>query len=122
MYGLDNINDWVEDLASKSNIAKLRTYAMVLREQERMQAEQKILSRPRWKNNGRCCYSAQIISEDIAIITEMQGGMVIGYYASVGEYDSCYRFMDFDEALLCAISIKHTGEENATAYMAKLLK
>jgi hypothetical protein len=122
MYSLENINDWVSDLATKSNITKFRTYAMVLREQERMQAESAILSRPRWKNNGRCCYSAQIIFEDMAIITEMQGGAVVGYYASVGDYDSCYRFMEFDEALLCALSIKYTGDENATGYMAKLLK
>lgn len=43
------------------------------------------------------------------------------YGAIVGDYISAHRYYDFRAALLCALSIKSTGSEDATEFLCKLI-
>ena len=44
-----------------------------------------------------------------------------GYFAYVDDMASYHRWATFEQALLCAVSIKLTGREDATEWMWKLV-
>ena len=62
-----------------------------------------------------------MISDDIAVVAEMEKGKLTGYYAHVNGKKSHYLWPTFEQALLCAVSIKLTGCEDATEWMWKLV-
>lgn len=62
-----------------------------------------------------------LVNDDIAIVEENEKGETTGYLAHVGNKKSSYFWPTFEQALLCAVSIKLTGREDATEWMWKLV-
>lgn len=119
-YTIDNINEFFENLMNKPNakVHMLATYGIIERENERNKRAAKIIEQYNYPN---CYYNATLISEDIAIVTEMKRGEITGYFAHVNDKKSHYLWPTFEQALLCAVSIKLTGREDATEWMWKLV-
>ena len=66
-------------------------------------------------------YIIHIVNKDIAIVEQRQQNFPIGYFAHVKSRKSNYIWPTFEEAILCAVSIKMTGNEDATEWMWKLV-
>lgn len=119
-YNFDNINEFFENLMNKSN-AKIHmwaTYEIIERENERDKKIAKIIEQ---YNYPSYYYNATLISDDMAIVTEMKKNEITGYYAHVNNKKSHCIWPTFEQALLCAVSIKLTGREDATEWMWKLV-
>ena len=119
-YDFDNINEFFKDLMNKPNaqVHMWGTYGIVERENERNKKIAKIIEQ---YNFPSYYYDATLISDNIAIVTEMKRGEVTGYFAHVNNKKSSYIWPTFEQALLCAVSIKPTGCEDATKWMWKLV-
>lgn len=120
-YTFDNIQEFYDkmDKSVNSKMLKMRVYGSyieVLKKREKEKTITKVYDRP------GCAHFAHLISEDIAIVEQVKGTETQGYFAHVNNKPSHYIWETFDEALLCALSIKHTGNEQATDYLKKLLK
>lgn len=120
-YNFDNINEFFEDLMNKPNAKfnMLRVYGVYERECEENSKEEEIrkqykFTAPQLKLNPK------IINDNIAII-ELKDKNYVGYIAHVNGKKSDYLWNTFEEALLCAVSIKLTGREDATEWMWKLV-
>lgn len=120
-YTLDNIQEFYDSMENSLNpkIRKMMVYAGYIRDEERRQKEQSFI--PRYEYPG-CVYSVHLVTDEIAVIEEVKGNETLGYYACVGKYTSNWVWETLEEALLCALSIKFTGNEEATKYLKKLLK
>lgn len=118
-YTLDNIHEFYEEMENSFNpkIRKMMVYAGYMRDKERKEKENEVAQH--YKHGT---YFAHMVSDDIFIVEEVRGADTLGYYAYIGEYKSDYMWNTFDEALLCALSIKYTGREDATYYLLKMLK
>ena len=119
-YNFDNINEFFEDLMNKPNakINMLRVYGAYERECEDNKRKQEI--EDRYKTlKGRVV--AHIINNDIAIVEYSESNTLMGYFADVNKKTSNYIWPTFEMALLCAVSIKLTGREDATEWMWKLV-
>lgn len=119
-YTIDNINEFFENLMNLPN-AQIRmwgTYGIIKRENERNKKIAKIIEQ---YNYPSYYYDVTLINDNIAIVTEMKSGEVTGYYAHVDGKKSHYLWPTFEQALLCAVSIKLTGSEEATEWMWKLV-
>lgn len=66
-------------------------------------------------------YVVNIINDSIAIVEEQKRGKTTGYFAYVDDMAGYHRWPTFEQALLCAVSIKLTGHEDATEWMWKLV-
>lgn len=119
-YTSDNINEFFEDLMSKPNAKfnMLRVYGAYERECEENKRKQEIEDRYK-TSRGKAV--AHIINDDIAIVEYSEFNMLMGYFADVNKDTSNYICPTFEQALLCAVSIKLTGCENATEWMWKLV-
>lgn len=119
-YTSDNINEFFEDLMSKPNAKfnMLRVYGAYERECEENKRKQEIEDRYK-TSRGKAV--AHIINDDIAIVEYSEFNMLMGYFADVNKDTSNYIWPTFEQALLCAVSIKLTGCENATEWMWKLV-
>lgn len=119
-YNLDNINEFFEDLMSKPNAKfnMLRVYKAYGRECEDNKRKQEIKEKFKFGNRY---YIPYLISNDIVIVEEQKEGIVTGYFAHVNGKKSHYLWPTFEQALLCAVSIKLTGSEDATEWMWKLV-
>lgn len=119
-YTIDNVNEFFENLMNKPNaqVHMLDTYEVIEREDERDKKVAKIIEQ---YNYPSYYYDATVINDDIAIVTEMKRGEITGYYAHVNGKKSHYFWPTFEQALLCAVSIKLTGHEDATKWMWKLV-
>lgn len=123
-YTIDNINEFFEDLMSKPNAKfnMLYVYGAYERECERVKREQEIEEQHNWPSCYHVYNTVHIINDDIAIIEQRRHDEENGYYAHVNNKKSHYIWPTFEQALLCAVSIKLTGSEDATEWMWKLLK
>ncbi len=119
-YNFDNINEFFEDLMNKPNakINMLRVYSAYERECEMVKREREIKEQYR---DTRHSYIVHLVNDDIAIVEENEKGEITGYFAHVGNRKSSYILPTFEQALLCAVSIKLTGREDATEWMWKLV-
>ena len=119
-YTSDNINEFFEDLMNRPNAKfnMLRVYRAYERECEENKKKQEIEDRYK-TSRGRAV--AHIINNDIAIVEYSEFNMLIGYFADVNKDTSNYIWPTFEMALLCAVSIKLTGREDATEWMWKLV-
>lgn len=118
-YTIDNINEFFEDLMNKPNAKfnMLRVYGAYKRECERIKREREIKEQYRYTG---CSYIVHLVNDDIAIIEENEKGKITGYSAHVNNKKSAWIWPTFEQALLCAVSIKLTGSEDATKWMWKL--
>ena len=119
-YTIDNINEFFEDLTNKPNakLHMIHIYDAYKCRCEEIKRKREI--QERYKNVSNSC-EAYIISDDIAIVELHEYGNIIGYCAHVNERKAEYIWPTFEQALLCAISIKLTGREDATKWMWKLV-
>lgn len=120
-YTLDTIHEFFDELAKKPNITKLYVYGAYKHECKENQRKKEIRNRYESKN----CYCQAIpyiINNNIVIVEYRELSMLMGYYADVNGQTSHCIYPSFEEALLGAISIKHTGREDAAEWMVKLLK
>lgn len=119
-YTIDNINEFFEDLMNKPNakINMLNVYGAYERECEDNKRKQEI--RENFKFGNRY-YIPYIVNDDIAIVEEQKGGKTTGFFPYVGNKRSYCFCSTFEQALLCAVSIKLTGREDATEWMWKLV-
>ena len=120
-YTIDNINEFFENLMDKPNaqVHMWTTYGIIERENERNKKIAEIIKQ--YNNFPSYYYDAVLINEDIAIVIEMKRGEITGYFAHVNGKKSHCIWPTFEQALLCAISIKLTGCEEATEWMWKLV-
>lgn len=118
-YNFDNINEFFEDLMNKPNakINMLRVYDAYEREREENKRKQEIKEKYRFGNRY---YIPHLVSNDIAIVEEQKEGIATGFFAHVNDKRSNWVWPTFEQALLCAVSIKMTGREDATEWMWKL--
>ena len=93
-------------------------YGAYEREEKRIKDEAEIEKEYHWPGNQ---YNAHRVYDDIYIITEMNKGLVTGYFTHVDGKKSHYLWPTFEQALLCAVSIKLTGSKDATEWMWKLV-
>lgn len=121
-YNFDNINEFFEDLMNKPNakINMLRVYGAYEREEEINKRKREIEDEYDWPRTFNIVH---IISDDIAIVEQrFNNDNVNGYFAHVNNKKSHYIWPTFEQALLCAVSIKLTGREDATEWMWKLVE
>ena len=118
-YTIDNIHEFYEamDKSLNPNVRKMMVYAWYARDKERKEKESEVAQQ--YKHGA---YFAHMVSDNIFIVEEVKGADTLGYFAYVNGYKSSYIWDTFDEALLCALSIKYTGREDCTGYLLKLLK
>ena len=121
-YTYDNIEQWVTELAEKPKMTQFHTYARVVRDQERQEAERAILDKFDKNNSWFGSKEVTIINEDMAIITFKSTKNETHYIPVVQNKPSYVWFATFEGALLGAISIKKTGSVDAAKYAAKLLE
>lgn len=119
-YNFDNINEFFEDLMNSKNAKfnMLHVYGAYERECEAIKEIQDVEKEYKWPGSY---YMAHKVNDDIYIVTEMNKGLVTGYFAHVNGKKSHYLWPTFEKALLCAVSIKLTGREDATEWMWKLV-
>lgn len=119
-YNFDNINEFFEDLMNGKNAKfnMLRVYGAYERECEIAKREQEI--KEQYQHTG-CSYVVHLVNDEIAIVEENKKGEITGYFTHVGNKKSNYIWTSFEMALLCAVSIKITGREDATEWMWKLV-
>ena len=119
-YNFDNINEFFEDLMNSKNAKfnMLRVYGAYERECEEIDRKQSIEDMYDWPGRNNV---AHIVNDDIAIVEQRQYDKVSGYFAHVNGKKSHYIWPTFEQALLCAVSIKLTGREDATEWMWKLV-
>lgn len=119
-YTRDNINEFFEDLMNGKNAKfnMLRVYGAYERECEENKRKQEIEDKYDWPG---CSYVAHIVNDDIAIVEELHRGDTKGYYSHVNGEKKNILWPTFEQALLCAVSIKLTGREDATEWMWKLV-
>lgn len=119
-YNFDNINEFFENLMNRPNAKfnMLRVYEAYERECEAIKEIQDVEKEYKWPGSH---YDVHKVNDDIYIVTEMNKGLVTGYFAHVNGKKSHYLWPTFDQALLCALSIKYTGCEDATKYAMKVL-
>lgn len=119
-YNFDNINEFFENLMNKPN-SKVHMYAVYANHESVCENNKKIAEIIKQYNFPSYYYDAVLINEDIAIVIEMKKHEVTGYFAHVNNKKSHTIWPTFEQALLCAVSIKLTGQEDATEWMWKLV-
>ena len=120
IYNFNNINKFFENSMNRPNVKfnMLRVCGAYERECENNKRKQEIEDRYK-TSRGRAV--ANISKDDIAIVEYSEFNMLMGYFADVNKETSNYIWPTFEMALLCAISIKLTGREDATEWMWKLV-
>ena len=120
-YTLDNIGQWVAELAEKPKITQFHTYARILRDKERQEAEKAILDKFDKNNAWFGAKDVTIINDSIAVITFTSRKSETHYIPVVHGNPSNMWFKTFEGAMLGTISILKTGDPEAAQYAAKLL-
>lgn len=117
---LENIQDVFFDIRNKpnSNFNLYRIYSAYQRECDTDQRKQEISQLYKYVGYHN---EVNIVNDEIAIVTHIKNGKVLGYFAHVGNRKSNVLWDDYYKALLAAISIKMTGEEDATEWMWRLI-
>jgi hypothetical protein len=122
VYAFDNIGQWVEELATKPKTTQFHTYARVMRDKERQDAERAILDMFDRANAHRGAKDVTIINNDMAIVTFTSTKRETHYIPIVQNKPSYVWFTTFEGALLGAISLLKTGDVDAAKYAAKILE
>lgn len=119
-YTIDNINEFFENLMNKPNakVNMLHVYEAYERECEENKKKQEI---EKVYKNTADYRNVFIVNDDIAIVELHEYGNITGYCAHVNNRKANYVWNTFEKALLCAVSIKLTGREDATEWMWKLV-
>lgn len=118
-YTLDNIGEWIRELSTKPKMTQFHTYARVMRDKERQDAERAILDK--FNDAYRTGYKdVTIINDDMAIITFRSTKNETHYIPVVNSKPSYVWFTTFEGALLGAISILKTGDVDAAKYAGKI--
>ena len=117
-YNSNNINEFFEDLVNKPKVNMLRVYGAYEHKCEEDKRKKEIKNKFKAPD---CCYVVNIINDNIAVVEEQKAGKITGYFAYVDNMASYCRWPTFEQALLCAVSIKLTGYEDATEWMWKLV-
>ena len=120
-YTFDNIGQWVEELAAKPKMTQFHTYARVMRDKERQEAERAILDKFDKNNAWLGSKDVTIINDDMAIITFTSRKGETNYIPVVHKKPSHMWFTTFEGAMLGAISILKTGNVDAAKYAGKIL-
>lgn len=120
-YTFDNIGQWVEELATKPKITQFHTYARVVRDQERQEAERIILDKFDKNNTWHGSKDVTIINNDIGIVTFKSTKNEMYHIPVVQGNPSYVWFTTFEGAILAAISILKTGCVDAAKYAGKIL-
>ena len=120
-YDFDNIDEWVAELAEKPRIAQVHTYARVVRDKEREDAERAILDKFDKNNARHGAKSVTIINEEMAVITFSSTKNETYHIPVVNGKPASYWFATFEEAILGAISLLKTDGIDAARYAAKVL-
>lgn len=125
-YTFDNIGQWVAELAEKPKMTQFHTYARVVRDQERQEAERAILDKFDKNNAYHGAKDVVMLNEDMAlVIYTASSGLTKGetkYIPVVKGKPSIWWFTTFESALIGAISILKTGDAEAAKYAAKVLE
>lgn len=119
-YNFDNINEFFEELMNKPNakINMLHVYGAYERECEDNKRKQEI--EDKFKIAGYHC-TCKLITDDIAVVVAQKANRPFGYFVYVDDKASYVQWPTFEQALLCAVSMKLTGREDATEWMWKLV-
>ena len=119
-YTIDNINEFFENLMNRPNAKfnMMRVYGAYESECEKNKRKQEIKEKFKFGNRY---YIPHLINDDIAIVEEQKEGISTGFFAYVNDKRSNWVWPTFEQALLCAVSIKLTGCEDATEWMWKLV-
>ena len=120
-YTIDNIGEFFSSLDNSvnENLKKFMVWAGWNRDRKRQEKECDACKNYDWYG---CRYAATIVGEDIVIVEEIgHNDTTNGFYAVVDNDASHNLWHTFDQALLCALSIKYTGDERATVYAKRVL-
>lgn len=120
-YTLDNINQWVAELAEKPKITQFHTYARVERDKERQEAEKAIMDKFDKNNAYHGAKDVTIVNENMAIVTFTSTKGETHYIPVVQDKPATWWFSTFEGALLGAISFLKTGSADAAKYAGKVL-
>jgi hypothetical protein len=121
-YTFDNIGKWVADLATKPKAAQFHTYARLVRDKERQEAERAILDKFN-RNNARFGEKdVTIVNDDMAIVKYTSTKNETYYIPVVQDKHPSWWFQTFEGALLGAVSLLKTGSVDAAKYAGKLLE
>lgn len=118
-YTIDNVNEWVNNLAKRPKTSQFITYTTYTCEANRRARQKEIAD---LYKNAQGVHLATLVTDDIAVVERIQCGKTEGYFAVVNDKPSFYMWPTFDEAIICAMSIKYAGDEEATKYIMKILK
>ena len=119
-YTFDNICQWVEELAEKPKMTQFHTYARLMRDKERQDAERAILEKAN-SDYMRGNKEVTILNNDMAIIAYTKHGEETRYMPVVQDRPAVYWFATFEGAMLGAISLLKNGDVRAATYAAKVL-
>ena len=119
-YNFDNINEFFENLMNSKNakLNMMRVYGAYERECEENKRKQEI--EDKFKIAGYHC-TCKLIDDNMAVVVAQKANRPFGYFAYANNKASYIQYSTFEQALLCAISIKLTGREDATEWMWKLV-
>ena len=109
-YGVENIEEYYENLKSKSNykINLYRMYANYIQTEEQLSKERKIEEKFTDKNSLRDVYFANIINDSIAVVKWCRGGKTIGWFPYVEGLPIARVVYDSEErAIIMAIYYKN---------------
>jgi hypothetical protein len=120
-YNYDNIGQWVAELAEKPKMTQFHTYARVLRDRERQEAERAILDIFDRANAHHGAKDVTIVNNDMAIVKFTSTKSETHYIPVVQNKTPTWWFPTFEEALLGAISLLKTGDVDAAKYACKLM-
>jgi hypothetical protein len=120
-YTFENINKWVEELAEKPKMTQFHTYARVLRDKERQEAEKIILDKFDKNNAHHGAKSVTIVNDDMAIVTFNSTKGDTHYIPVVQNKPAIWWFETFEQAIIGAISLLKTDGIEAAKYAGKIL-
>ena len=119
-YNYDNIDEFFDRLNNSVNpkIHKMVVWAGYERDRKRQNREKEICDK---FSNDYFSYSADIITEDIAVLTVYKKGEIYGYEPYV-EGMICHNLYDsFDKALITAFCLKYNGDIGPEKYIFRMI-
>lgn len=119
-YGLENIAQWVSELAKKPKVTQFHTYARVMRDKERQEKESEIIKTACHENmHGN--KEVFTINDDMAIVAFTPINGKTSYIPVVKGKVPVYWISTFEGAIVAALSLLKTDGIEAAKYAGKLL-
>ena len=119
-YTIDNINEFFDDLMNKLN-AKLHMFLVYDAYKRDCELDKRREQIADLYDHIKRKNIIHVIGDNIAIVEQRENSKLCGYYAHVYNHKSYVLWPTFEQALICAVSIKLTGREDATEWMWKLV-